>query len=81
MKKVYSLMAQKTITNIKRVVVDGVEKLKVTYRDNKVRFKNLKKTKKIKEMKCECKCHPRFESCVVCIGKHYTKTELENIDI
>ena len=43
MKRVYSLIAQKTITNIKKVIIDGVEKLKITYRDGKVRYKNIKK--------------------------------------
>ena len=49
MKKVYSLIAQKTITNIQRVVVNGIEQLKVTYRDGKVRMKKQKKTKKSKK--------------------------------
>ena len=43
MKRVYSLIAQKTITNTKKVIIDGVEKLKITYRDGKVRYKNIKK--------------------------------------
>jgi len=43
MKRVYSLIAQKTITNTKKVIIDGVEKLKVTYRDGKVKYKNIKK--------------------------------------
>jgi len=46
MKRVYSLIAQKTITNTKKVIIDGVEKLKVTYRDGKVRFKKTNKKKK-----------------------------------
>jgi len=43
MRRVFSLMAQKTITNMRKVVVDGIEKLKITYRDGKVKYKNVKK--------------------------------------